>query len=166
LMLNRCVFLDVARHVARGGNDPLPAEFEITAAHLDQTMKAQGVDVRPGDSLLIRTGWGRYFGTDNTKFLGEKSPGPGPDGARWIIDKKVRLAGNDTATFERRPPVYGKELFSVHMMLLADHGIYIVENANLESLSDAKAYVVLLVLTPLRIQGGTGSPLRALAVAP
>ena len=166
LMLNRCVFLDVARHVAGGGNDPLPADFEVTAAHLDQTMKAQGVEVRPGDSLLIRTGWGRYFGTDNARFLGEKSPGPGPDGARWIIDKNVRLAGDDTATFERRPPAYGKELFSVHMMLLADHGIYIVENANLESLSNAKAHVVLLVLTPLRIQGATGSPLRALAVAP
>jgi len=166
LMLNRCVFLDVARHVAGGRNDPLPAEFEVTGAHLDQAMKAQGVDVRPGDSLLIRTGWGRYFGTDNARFLGEKSPGPGPDGAKWIIDKKARLAGDDTATFERRPPVYGKELFSVHMMLLADHGIYIVENMNLEPLSDAKAYVLLLVLTPLRIQGATGSPLRALAVAP
>ena len=166
LMLNRCVFLDVARHVAGGRNDPLPAGFEVTGAHLDQAMKAQGVDVRPGDSLLIRTGWGRYFGTDNARFLGEKSPGPGPDGAKWIIDKKARLAGDDTATFERRPPVYGKELFSVHMMLLADHGIYIVENMNLEPLSDAKAYVLLLVLTPLRIQGATGSPLRALAVAP
>ena len=78
----------------------------------------------------------------------------------------MRLAGDDTATFERRPPVYGKELFSVHMMLLTDSGIYIVENTNLEPLSDAKAYVVLLVLTPLRIQGATGSPLRAIAIAP
>ena len=76
------MFLDVARQVARGGGDPLPAEFEVTAAHLDQTMKAQGVEVRPGDSLLIRTGWGRYFGTDNARYLGEKSPGPGPDAAR------------------------------------------------------------------------------------
>jgi kynurenine formamidase len=166
LMVNRCVFLDVARQIAGGRNDPLPPEFEITPAHLDQTMKAQGVDVRAGDSVLIRTGWGRYFGTDNAKYLGDKSPGPGRDAASWIIDKKVRLAGDDTATFERRPPVYGKELFSVHMMLLADSGIYIVENTNLEPLSDAKAYVVLLVLTPLRIQGATGSPLRAIAIAP
>ena len=166
LMLNRCVFLDVARQIASGRSDPLPPDFEITGAHLDQTMKAQGVEVRAGDSLLIRTGWGRYFGTENAKYLGEKSPGPGQDAARWIIAKKVRLAGDDTATFERRPAAYGKELFSVHMMLLADNGIYIVENANLEPLSDAKAYVVLLVLTPLRIQGATGSPLRAVAVAP
>jgi len=164
--LNRAVFLDVARQLAGGRPDPLPPGFEISAAHLDQTLKAQGVEVRRGDSLLIRTGWGQYFAKDNAKYLGEQSPGPGQDGARWIIARGVRLAGDDTATFEKRPAAYGKELFSVHMMLLADSGIYIVENANLEALGDAKAYVVLLILTPLRIQGASGSPLRAIALTP
>src|SRR6267142_1709072 len=158
--------LDVGRQLASGRPDPLAPGFEITGAHLEQTAKAQGVEVRRGDSLMIRTGWGQYFGKDNGKYLGEQSPGPGQDGARWIIDRGVRLAGDDTATFEKRPAAYGKELFSVHMMLLADSGIYIVENANLEPLADAKAYVALLILTPLRIQGASGSPLRAIALAP
>jgi len=166
LMVNRMVLLDVARQIASGRPDPLPPGFEITGAHLEQTAKAQGVEVRKGDSLMIRTGWGQYFAKDNAKYLGEQSPGPGQDGARWIIDRGVRLAGDDTATFEKRPAAYGKELFSVHMMLLADSGIYIVENTNLEAIADAKAYVALLILTPLRIQGATGSPLRALALAP
>jgi len=166
LMINRGVFLDVARQVANGGADPLAPGFEITAKHLDDTAKAQGVDVRKGDSVLIRTGWGQYFGKDNAKYLGEQSPGPGQDAAKWIIAKGARLASDDTATFEKRPAAYGKELFSVHMMLLTDSGIYIVENMNLEPLSAAKAYTVALVITPLKIQGGTGSPLRALAVAP
>jgi kynurenine formamidase len=165
LMLNRAVFLDVARQIAGGRPDPLPPGFEITGAHLDAAAKTQSVEVRPGDSLLIRTGWGQYFGTDNAKFLGEQSPGPGPDAARWIIDRKVRLAGDDTATFEKRPAAYGKELFSVHMMLLVDNGIYIMENANLEALGGAGVGVALLVVTPLKIEGATGSPLRVLAVA-
>jgi kynurenine formamidase len=165
LMLNRAVILDVARQMAGGRPDPLPPGFEITGAHLDATAKAQGVEVRAGDSLLIRTGWGQYFGKDNAKFLGEQSPGPGQDAAKWIIDRKVRLAGNDTATFEKRPAAYGKELFSVHMMLLADNGIYIMENANLEPVGDAKVGVALLVVTPLKIEGATGSALRVLAVA-
>jgi kynurenine formamidase len=166
LFLNRCVLLDVARHLGGGRPDPMAPGFEITAAHLDATAKAQGVEVRRGDSLLIRTGWGPYFGKQNALYLGDQSPGPGQDGARWIIDRGVRLAGDDTATFEKRPPVYGRELFSVHMMLLADNGIYIMENANLEELATAKAFVSLLVITPLKIQGASGSPLRALAVAP
>ncbi len=165
LMVNRVVCLDVARHVAGGRPDPLPAEFEITAQHLEDTMRAQSVEVRRGDSLLIRTGWGQFF-TQSAKYLGQQSPGPGQDGARWIIARGVRLAGNDTATFERRPAAYGKELFSVHMMLLADNGIYIVEAANLEPLSDAKAYVAVLITTPLKIQGATGSALRMIALAP
>jgi kynurenine formamidase len=165
LMLNRVVILDVARQLAGGRPDPLPPGFEVTGAHLDATAKAQGVEVRPGDSLLIRTGWGQFFATDNAKFLGEQSPGPGQDAARWIIDHKVRLAGDDTATFEKRPAAYGKELFSVHMMLLADHGIYIMENANLEPVGDAKVGVALLIVTPLKIEGATGSALRVLALA-
>jgi len=166
LMLSRMVFLDVARQLAGGKPDPLPPGFEITGRHLEDAMKAHGVEVRRGDSLMIRTGWGQYFGKDNARYLGEQSPGPGQDAARWIIDRGVRLAGDDTVTFEKRPAAYGKELFSVHMMLLADSGIYIVENANLEGLSAAPVHVALLVLTPLKIQGATGSPLRALAVAP
>jgi kynurenine formamidase len=63
----------------------------------------------------------------------------------------VRLAGDDTATFETRPAAYGKELFSVHMMLLADHGICIMENANIEPVGDAR-------------EGASGSPLRVLAI--
>jgi kynurenine formamidase len=165
LMLNRAVILDVARQVAGGKPDPLPPGFEITGAHLEQTAKAQGVEVRPGDSLLIRTGWGQFFAKDNAKYLGEQSPGPGQDAARWIIDRKVRLTGNDTATYEKRPAAYGKELFSVHMMLLADHGIYIMENTNLEPVGDARVGVALLVVTPLKVEGGTGSALRVLAIA-
>jgi kynurenine formamidase len=165
-MLNRMVLLDVARQLAGGQADPMPPGFEITAKHLDDTMKGHGVEVRRGDSLMIRTGWGQYFAKDNARYLDEQSPGPGQDAARWIIDHGVRLAGDDTAPFEKRPAAYVKELFSVHMMLLADSGIYIVENANLESLSAARVYVALLVLTPLKIQGASGSPLRALAVTP
>jgi kynurenine formamidase len=166
LIVNRVVFVDVARQVAGGRADPLPADFEITGKHLEDTLKAEGVEVNRGDSLLIRTGWGQLFGKDNAKFLGPQSPGPGQDAARWIVAKGVRLAGNDTATFEKRPAAYGKELFSVHMMLLADNGIYIVESANLEPMSEAKVYVAVLITTPLKLQGASGSPLRMVALAP
>src|SRR5207253_8489977 len=103
LMICRAAFLDVARHVANGGAHSLPPVLEITAKHLDDTARAQGVDVRKGDSVLIRTGWGQYFGKDNAKYLGEQSAGPGQDAARWSIGKGARLGGDDTVTFEKRP---------------------------------------------------------------
>jgi kynurenine formamidase len=166
LLLSRGVLLDVARVVAGGRPDPLPPGFTITARHLEDAARAHGVQVQRGDSVLIRTGWGQHFGKDNALYLGEKSPGPGVDGARWLAAQGVRLTGTDTATYEVRPAVHGAELFPVHMLLLADHGIYLVENANLEEMGAASAHLFGLVVPPLRIRGASGSPLRMLALTP
>jgi kynurenine formamidase len=166
LLLSRGILLDVARVIASGTADPLPPGFEITAKHLEDTARAQSVRVSRGDSVLIRTGWGQYFGKDNPRYLGEKSPGPGVDGGQWLVAQGVRLTGTDTATYEVRPPVHGKELFPVHMLMIADNGIYLVENANLEELGAARVHVFCLVVPPLRIRGASGSPLRMLALTP
>jgi kynurenine formamidase len=166
LLLSRGILLDVARMVAGGAADPLPPGLEITGKHLEDTARAHGVRVSRGDSVLIRTGWGQYFGKDNARYLGEKSPGPGVDAGRWLIAQGVRLTGTDTATYEVRPAVHGKELFPVHMLLIADHGIYLVENANLEELGAARVHLFCLVVPPLRIRGASGSPLRMLALTP
>jgi kynurenine formamidase len=166
LLLSRGVLLDVARAVAGGRPDPLPPGLEITAKHLEDAARAQGVRVGRGDSVLIRTGWGQYFGKDNARYLGEKSPGPGVDAARWLVAQGARLTGTDTATYEVRPAVHGKELFPVHMLLIADNGVYLVENANLEELSAAGVDLFCLVVPPLRIRGASGSPLRMLALTP
>ena len=75
LLLSRGVLLDVARG-AGGAADPLLPGFEITAKHLEDAARAQGVRVTRGDSVLIRTGWAQYFAKDNARYLGAKSPGP------------------------------------------------------------------------------------------
>ena len=166
LLFTRGILLDVARREAGGRPEPLAPGFVITAQHLEETEKAQGVTVKPGDSVLIRTGWGQHFGQDNARYLGERSPGPGVEAARWLVGRGVRLTGTDTATYEVRPAMSGAELFPVHMLLIADHGVYLVENANLEELSTAEAHLFCLVTPPLRLRGASGSPLRMLAVAP
>ncbi|HEV8310503.1 MAG TPA: cyclase family protein [Methylomirabilota bacterium] len=166
LLFSRGVLLDVARVVAGGRADPLDPGFVITARHLEDAARAHGVQVRRGDSVLVRTGWGQYFAKDNARYLGEKSPGPGVDAARWLVAQGVRLTGTDTATYEVRPAVHGKELFPVHMLLIADSGVYIVENANLEELGAANVRLFVLVVPPLRIRGASGSPLRMLALTP
>jgi kynurenine formamidase len=52
------------------------------------------------------------------------------------------------------------------MRLIADSGIYIIENLDLERLAAAKAYEFVAVLPPLKVKGGTGSALRAFAIVP
>lgn len=168
LMVNRGVLLDVATLV-QGNSSPLPANFEITAAHLERAAQVQGVQLRKGDTVFIRTGWGPYFTSNTAVYAGEASPGPGLDAADFLIRMGARVVGNDTLTFEKRPPVVMQpkfQVFPVHMRLIADSGIYIVENLNLEELAAAKAYEFAVVVPPLKVKGGTGSAVRIFALVP
>jgi kynurenine formamidase len=169
LMINRGILLDVARFV-RGDSRPLDAHKEITADLLEQTAKHQGVTLRKGDTVFIRTGYGPLFKSNPSVYADPNaSPGPSVGGAKFLIDHGARVVGNDTLTFEMRPPVVTSpifQVFPVHMLLIADSGIYIIENLNLEELAQAKAYEFVVVVPPLKILGGTGSAVRIFALVP
>jgi kynurenine formamidase len=166
LLVTRGVLLDVARMI-QGDWSPLPDDFEITAAHLEQAAKRQRVRLKRGDTVFIRTGWGQYFKEDATRYKGDFSPGPSLNGAEFLIKHGARIVGNDTLTFEKRPPIVFEpkfQVFPVHMRLIADKGIYIIENLNLEQLAKSRADEFVVVIPPLNIKGGTGSALRAFAL--
>jgi kynurenine formamidase len=168
LLVTRGVLLDVARMVQRDWS-PLPDEFEITAAHLEQAAKRQGIRLKRGDTVFIRTGWGQYFKGDPARYKGDFSPGPSLNGAEFLIKHGARIVGNDTLTFEKRPPLVFEpkfQVFPVHMRLIADSGIYIIENLNLEELAKSGADEFVVVIPPLNVKGGTGSALRAFALLP
>jgi kynurenine formamidase len=163
-LLNRAVLLDIARFKKV---EALAPGQEITAEDLESCARAQGVEIRPGDSVLIRTGYGKYFETDKAKFTGPR-PGPGEGAARWLASKRVFLVGDDQMSFE---VVTDKgSLFPCHRILIGDSGIYIVENLNLEELgrvlSDQRAWEFVLVLNPPRIRGATGMAVNAFAIIP
>jgi len=162
--VNRAVLLDVARFK---NVDALAPGQEITAEDLEATAKAEAVDIKPGDSVIIRTGYGKYFEADRAKYTGPR-PGPGESAARWLAAKTIFLVGDDQMSFE---VVSDKgTVFPCHRILIADNGIYIVENLNLEELSralaDQKVYEFLLVLNPPRIRGATGAAANAFAILP
>jgi kynurenine formamidase len=168
LMVSRGVLLDVATMV-QGDARPLPAGFEITGAHLEQAASRQGVRLQRGDTVFIRTGWGALFKSNAAIYAGESSPGPGLDAAEFLIRQGARIVGNDTLTFEKRPPVVMTpkfQVFPVHMRLIADAGIYIVENLDLEELAARKVYEFPVVVPPLKVKGGTGSAVRIFALVP
>ncbi len=169
LLVNRGILLDVARFV-QGDSRPLDATKEITADLLERTAKHQGVQLKKGDTVFIRTGYGPLF-KSNPKVYADPnaSPGPSVGGAKFLIDHGARVVGDDTLTFEMRPPVVTSptfQVFPVHMLLIPDSGIYIIENLNLEELAEAKAYEFVVVVPPLKILGGTGSALRVFALVP
>ena len=154
-IVRRGVLLDIAK-VA--GLDALPPDFEMTSDHLTQAAK---VEIKEGDIVLIRTGWAAYF-SDARRYINNViAPGPGIEAARWLSSKKIFAAGSDTVAFERVP----NPSMPVHVHLLVESGIHIIEVLNLEELSRERVYEFLFVAAPMNIRGATGAPIRPLAFA-
>ena len=161
-ILRRGVLLDVATQVSM---DALPVDFAITPGHLEAAARIQHVDIQKGDVVLLRTGWARYW-NDGARYItggeGAVPAGPGPeiDAARWLSAHGIFAAGSDTVAFEKVP---APEM-PVHVHLLVESGIHIIEALDLEELARDRIYEFVFVAAPLKIRGATGSPIRPLAL--
>lgn len=144
-------------------------DYQISVDDLrrwEQDHRRQLVDV----VVLLRTGFGRhwqdrrrYLGTDERGEEGVASlhfPGLHPDAARWLVDHRaIKSIGIDTASID-----YGQSRqFQSHVTLF-EHNLPAFENvANLDELPTSNFRVVAL---PMKIAGGTGAPLRIIAMIP
>lgn len=158
----RGVLLDIPR---LQGVDCLEPEQAITAADCEAAAAAQGIEVRPGDVVLVRSGWSKHWG-DATFFLGHEHGVPGPDesAAHWISSKGAVCTGAETVAYEQIIAGRGHTLLPVHVHLLVEKGINIIELLDLSGLAAAGVSEFTFVLAPLKIVGATGSPVRPLAV--
>ncbi|MCD0452112.1 cyclase family protein [Actinocorallia sp. API 0066] len=161
-MVCRGVLLDIA---ARHGVPALPAGYGITARDLDDAAERVGVRPTPGGVCLVHTGWSRWW-DDPVAYLGVRTGVPGltPDAARWLAAHQVVAAGADTTAFEQIHPERGHAVMPVHRILLVEHGIHIIEHMRLTELAEQDVAEFTFILSPLKIVGGTGSPVRPLAI--
>jgi kynurenine formamidase len=138
---------------------PDDARLEVGVADLD----ARFADGRPqpGDALLLHTGWmqAALAGTD----AGRDFPVLSPDAAEWIADHDLAIVGADNIAVEatgRRgvlPPL--------HKVLVCDLGVTLVELLRLDEPVAAGVRSGILVIAPLRISRGVGSPVNPLLIA-
>ena len=159
----RGVLLDVARAL---GVEALEASHPVTGGELERTCREQGLELRAGDAVLVRSGWpvGRYH--DSAAYVGRETGVPGPDesAARWLAERRVRVTGADTIAYEWLAPGTGHSSLPVHTILLVESGIHIIEVMALEELARDAVHEFLFIVAPLRLVGATGSPVRPLAV--
>ncbi len=160
--VGRGVFLDIAR--VRGVDVLSPGEA-VTATDLDAACAAANVSVGAGDAVLIGTGWSTLW-NDKHAYEGQAAGAPGPDesAGRWIAERQVAMAGAETIAFEQIEPGQGHRTLPVHRILLVEHGINIIESMRLHELATSGISEFLFVLTPLKLIGATGSPVRPLAI--
>ena len=125
-----------------------------------ELLGALSVSINPGDIVFLRTGWGQFW-RDSRRYISQlHCPGPALPGARWLSDRGIFAAGSDTIAFEHQP----NPAMPVHVHMLVERGIHLMENLYLEELAQHRITNFLLMAAPLKIEGGTGAPVRPLAI--
>lgn len=166
-IITRGILLDIA---GARGVETLPGHFRITAEMLKDTMEKQKTEIRPGDSVFIRTGTLRHWGAngaDHDKLRPLDAAGIDKGAARWLVEEKgAILIGSDTSGLEWTPgPKDTEEFIPVHRYLLIEQGVHIGEFHYLEDLAKDKAYEFCYVCTTNKIRGTVaGFCLRPLAL--
>lgn len=158
-ILARGVLLDVA---GRRGVAALAAEEPVDAAELERIAADHGVELRAGDVVLVRTGqmrdWPRAVNPPG------REAGLSLDAARWLSEREPVAVGADNSALEVLPSGIPGSPQPVHVHLMVERGIYILEWVFLEELAAAAVREFLFVCLPLRIRGASGSMVRPVAV--
>ena len=141
-------------------------DYLITAQDL-RAWEARNGTIPAASIVIFRTGWGKYY-PDRKQYLGSDVPGdiahlhfPGlaRDAAELLVQRKIDGVGIDTASMDFGP----SQDFIVHQVL-NKAGIYGLENvANSEKLPVKGATIIAL---PMKIEQGSGGPVRIIALLP
>ena len=165
--VGRGVLLDVAKHV---GVESLDEGMAITNDDLNETAESQGVEIKRGDFVIVRTGmmgkclraenWGGYAGGD--------APGLAFETAEWIHEKEIAAICTDTWGCEVRPNETTEAQQPWHWVVIPMIGITMGEIFVVDDLADDCTadgiYEFFFCAPPLPITGGCGSPLNPIAI--
>ncbi len=156
-----------ARVIDRSAQVAADNGYLLSAAEFEAEEREHG-PIEPGTWIFFRTGWGARA-NDEAAFLnagpaGPVTPGPDVSGARWLADHpNVVGFGVETVGIDAGAAGGFDPPFPVHNFLLGRGRYGLTQLANLEALPLSGA---LVVVAPLRLVGGTGSPSRVLAFTP
>jgi kynurenine formamidase len=141
------------------------ADYRLTVEDLHAWEAANGT-IQSGTIVMLRTGWGKRYG-NRKAYFGDDTPGAtdklhfpsyGADAVRILVNERhVGAIGVDTPSID-----YGQSSDFIVHQIAARAGVPGLENvANLESVPARGAWVVAL---PMKIGGGSGGPLRIIAL--
>lgn len=160
----RAILMDIPR---LKGVPYLEPGTPIYPEDLEAWEKKAGVHVGSGDIVLIRTGrWARRA-AKGPWDVSKSSAGLYASCAEWLRKRDAAVLGSDAASDVAPSGVAGVNQ-PIHQLILVAMGMPILDNCDFEALSDAAArrnrWHFLLTVAPLRIPGGTGSPVNPIAV--
>lgn len=141
----------------------LPPSYAITVDDCQKALELAGETVRTKDAIMIRTGYMAGW-PDPVALARGLGAGVSLEAARWLADQGVVVLGTDNPNFEQNPSPDPEMPRVVHPFLLIERGIPIMELVYLEDLARENVHSFALVVSPLKIKGGTASMVRPLAL--
>ena len=158
-IIARGVMLDIP---GAKGLRALPAHYEITSQDLEDVIKSQGTKIDDSTIVLIRTGYlSAWPNAERENFF---QAGINKDAAEYLADLGAVCIAGDTEGLENQPSTMPGNPFPVHIYLLIDRGIHILEMVYMEDLARDKIFEFCFICLPLKIKGATGSLVRPIAI--
>jgi kynurenine formamidase len=163
-LVGRGVLLDIPR--VRGVEWLEPGEH-VFAGDLEAAEREQGAQVREGDILLVRTGHARRLAELGPWNTPEAKAGLHPTAMRFIAARGVSVLGSDGNSDTAPSSTEGVD-FPIHVLAITAMGVHLLDYLQFEdvraSCEQAGRWEFLFAAAPLRIRGGTGSPINPVAV--
>jgi kynurenine formamidase len=163
-LVGRAVLLDVPR--VRGVRWVEPGEH-VFREDLEAAEREQGVRAGPGDILLVRTGHARRLAELEPWDTREAKSGLDPTTARFLAEREISVLGSD-GNNDTAPSTTEGVAFPIHVLAINAMGVHLLDYLQFEDVvprCEAEGrWEFLFVAAPLRIVGGTGSPLNAVAI--
>ena len=163
-LVGRGVLLDIPR--VRGVRWLEPGEF-VFVDDLEAAEQEQGVHVDAGDVLLVRTGHARRLAAFGPWDTTTSKAGLHPETTRFLADRRVAALGSD-GNSDAAPSATEDVAFPIHVLAINAMGIHLLDYLQFEDLvplcEQHERWEFLFVAAPLRISGGTGSPVNPIAI--
>ena len=154
-----------------------PSTRLSTAGNSKTSAAAQGVEPMPGDAVVVRSGANAFYASRPDFEMGMFNEMPGVHGSaiEFLYNNDASVLVWDLLDAGRQPLGYGLQRpegppvrVPIHEIVIPYMGMPLLDNANLDDLAEACAeagrWEFLLMVAPLRVRGGTGSPVNPIAV--
>ena len=141
------------------------ADFLLTADHV-RAWEARYGEIPAGCWVILRTDWGRRddpIEYQNYDDEGQHTPGPAADAVRYLVEKNVLGFGTETIGTDAGQAQHLNPPYPCHYFM---HGSGRYGLQCLTNLDQLPAVGTVLLCAPLKIENGSGSPLRVLALVP
>jgi len=161
-ILTRGVLLDVSRH---RGKEYVTVDEPVHGWELEDIVREVGLSIEPGDAVMVYSGREAYTRDhDGAWGAGTERPGLHASCLPFVRDNDISVLGWDM--MDASPNEYGI-LWTVHGAIFA-YGVALLDNALLQPLAEVCAeegrYEFMITINPLKVIGGTGSPVNPIAV--